>query len=158
MENYDIILKEIEQQEKDLQFSEFTHETALEIGNILIELAKKDNLAVTFDITRNGHQLFHYACEGTSPDYDRWIKGKIKVVTLVNKSSHYVEILLKKLGQSIDEAYHLDTREYFPDGGCFPIRIKNVGLVGTITVSGLTSKEDHRLAVRAIEEYLNRHK
>ena len=158
MDNYDILLKEIEQQEKDLQFCEFTSETALEIGNILIELAKKDNLAVTFDITRNGHQLFHYAREGTSPDYDRWIKGKIKVVTLLNKSSHYVEIMLKKLGQSIDEVYHLDTREYFPDGGCFPIRIKNVGLVGTITVSGLTSKEDHGLAVKAIEEYLNRHK
>lgn len=158
MENYDILLKEIEQQEKDLQFTEFTSETALEIGNILIELAKKNNSAVTFDITRNSHQLFHYACAGTSPDYDRWIKGKIKVVTLLNKSSHYVEIMLKKLGQTIDEVYHLDTREYFPDGGCFPIRIKNVGLVGTITVSGLTSKEDHGLAVKAIEKYLSRHK
>ena len=32
------------------------------------------------DIRRHGHQLFHAALPGTTPDNDRWIERKIRVV------------------------------------------------------------------------------
>ena len=43
-------------------------------------------------------------------------------------------------------------------GGAFPITIKNVGVVGTITISGLLDNEDHDLVVWGIEDYLKKQK
>ncbi|MET8912572.1 heme-binding protein, partial [Micromonospora sp. NPDC004551] len=40
-------------------------------------------------------------------------------------------------------------------GGCFPIILKGTGPVGTVTVSGLPQLDDHRLAVEALELFLN---
>ena len=39
-------------------------------------------------------------------------------------------------------------------GGAFPIRVRGVGLVGTVTVSGLPQLEDHRLVVTTLERFL----
>jgi uncharacterized protein (UPF0303 family) len=41
-----------------------------------------------------------------------------------------------------------------PHGGAFPIIIRGVGVVGTITVSGLPQAEDHAFVVRMIAEHL----
>lgn len=154
MENYDEILKTLSEQERTLQFNEFTSETALKIGLGLIERAKKENKVVTIDINRNGHQLFHYAFEGTSPDNDQWIIRKNRVVNRFNKSSFHVGKLLLKSGKNIEDRYFVSQSEYTAFGGAFPIIIKNVGVVGTITISGLSQEEDHEMVVDAIKEYL----
>jgi uncharacterized protein (UPF0303 family) len=154
MNELEQLIQELEKQEKELQFSEFTSVTALEIGLRLIEKAKNENKAVTIDIYCNGQQLFHYAFEGTSPDNDQWIIRKNKVVNRFHKSSLYVGTRLLQSGKSIEEKYLLSSLEYAPHGGAFPIRINNVGVVGTITVSGLPQKEDHALVVAVIGDYL----
>jgi uncharacterized protein (UPF0303 family) len=98
MPTIDEMILEVENQEKKLQFNEFTSETALEIGLSLIERAKKDKLVITIDIMRCGHQLFHYAFKGTAPDNDEWIKGKNKVVSRFNSSSYLLRLMLIKDG------------------------------------------------------------
>lgn len=152
----DDFIREMEQQEKDLQFSEFTNNTALELGLKLVEKAKTEDLgAVTIDITRNGHQLFHYAFNGTSPDNDQWIIRKNRVVNRFNTSSLLAAAKLRKSGKTVEEAWHVSSFDFAANGGGFPIRIKNVGVAGTITVSGLAEEEDHAMVVGAIKEYLN---
>jgi len=154
MNGYDELIKELEMQEKELQFTEFTSETALKIGLSLIEKAKQDNKMITIDITRNGQQLFHYSFEGTSADNDQWVIRKNRVVYRFNKSSLHVGTLLLNLGKTMEENYLISSSEYAAHGGSFPIIIKNVGVVGTITVSGLAQKEDHDMVVEAIRTHL----
>ncbi len=156
MENFDGLLLQLLEEEKSLQFTEFSNQTALQIGLILVDLAKARGLSVAIDITRNGHQLFHYAFAGTSPDNDRWIKGKTKIANMVGHSSYYCEMFFKNRGTTVEPDFHLSHLEYLPYGGSFPIIIANTGMIGTITVSGLPSEDDHKLVVEAIKKYLGK--
>ncbi len=154
MENYQELLRALLRQEEVLQFSAFTNEMAFEIGNRLVEAARGSQKAITVDICRNGQQLFHCALTGTSADNDEWIKRKNRVVNRFGHSSFYMGTLYKSKNTTIQDSALLDPREFAPHGGAFPIIIKNVGVVGTITVSGLPQQEDHQLVVQVLADYL----
>lgn len=155
MEDYDQLLSELKRQEDELQFGEFTNDTALALGLRFVEAARKDNKAVTIDISRNGQQLFHYAFTGTSADNDAWVKRKNNVVNRFGHSSYYMGTHHRARGTTFEEKSLLDPAEYAAHGGAFPIIIKNVGVVGTVTVSGLPQVEDHEMVVRVLREFLN---
>ncbi len=46
--------------------------------------------------------------------------------------------------------------DYIEDGGSFPLTVAGVGVVGSVTISGLTDREDHELAVEALCAALGR--
>ena len=150
----DDILKQLLQEEQELQFTQFNEEDAWKLGSQLVELARNRNLPVTIDITRGVHQLFHASRPGTSADNDEWVKRKVRLVYRFGHSSFYMGQILKSKGKRIEEAYLIPESEYAAHGGCFPVIVKGTGLVGTITVSGLPQEEDHKLVVDAIREYL----
>ena len=150
----DDILKQLLQEEQDLQFTRFNEEVAWELGSQLVEMARNRNLSVTIDITRGTHQLFHAALRGTSPDNDEWVKRKVRLVYRFGHSSFYIGQLLKSKGKTIEQSYLVSESEYAPHGGCFPVIVKGTGIVGTVTVSGLPQEEDHKLVVEALRNYL----
>ncbi len=98
--------------------------------------------------------MFHCALTGTSADNDEWIKRKNRVVNRFGHSSFYMGNLYKSKNTTIQDSALLDPREFAPHGGAFPVIVKNVGVVGTITVSGLPQQEDHQLVVQVLAEYL----
>ena len=150
------LLKELLNQEKELQFETFSMETAHLIGLSIMNTGKTANLPITIDITRHGQQLFHVALEGSSHDNDCWIKRKSNLVNRVSHSSYYMSILLSIKGKTIEESLLLKESDYAPHGGSFPIIIKDTGVIGTITVSGLASADDHKLVVDAIRDFLSK--
>jgi uncharacterized protein (UPF0303 family) len=156
-EDFDKILKELEDQEKALQFTKFTNETALELGMQIVNKAIKEHLAITIDISRNHHQLFHYACEGTSLDFDEWIVKKSNFVYRCNISSFHVGTIIRQRNSTIEKEYLVSSLDYSGNGGAFPITIKDVGVVGALTISGLPQAMDHQTAVDSIKEYLATH-
>lgn len=147
-------LEHLLQQEQELQFNNFNEVTAWQIGNLLVEHAMSQHYPITIDITRGEHQLFHASLHGSSADNDEWIKRKVRVVYRFEHSSFYMGQLLKSKGKSIEEAYLIPEHLYGPHGGSFPIILRDSGVIGAITVSGLTQEEDHRLVVDAIRNYL----
>lgn len=155
MKDYNQILNELDEQEKNLQFESFTHEDAATLGLIVYEMAKTENLAITIDIMKAGQQVFHLAMPNTSPDNDEWIKRKVKLVNRVQKSSYKISTQLRANNQSLEEMLELSHFEYAAHGGCVPIVVKNVGMVGTLTVSGLEQSQDHAVAIRAMERFLS---
>jgi len=152
------ILRQLLQEEDELQFKRFNEETAWQIGSQLVEQARNENLPVTIDITKGEHQLFHASLPGTSADNDEWIKRKVRLVYRFGHSSFYMGQLLKSKGKRIEEAYLISESDYAPHGGCFPVIIRETGIVGTITVSGLAQEDDHKLVVQALRKYLAKEK
>ncbi|HWT26740.1 MAG TPA: heme-degrading domain-containing protein [Mobilitalea sp.] len=156
MVNYDEIIKEVEQQENELQFNEFTNATALNIGLSLVDRAKKENKSITIEINRNGHQLFHYSCEGTSPDNDQWVARKCNVVRRFNHSSHYMWAKVSQAGTTLEDRFKVSSAEFASSGGAFPVIVKNVGVIGAIAVSGMAQEVDHQWVVDAIRAYIGK--
>lgn len=154
MENYAELLKTLEQQEQELQFTSFSNDMALALGLRLVELARQQGKAVTVNIARNGQVLFHHAMPGTSNDQADWIRRKNNVVARFGHSSFHVGTEYKNRGAVFEDVKYFDGKDYAAHGGAFPIIIRDVGIVGTVTVSGLPQAEDHALAVEAIRSFL----
>jgi uncharacterized protein (UPF0303 family) len=143
---FDIIAR----QEALLQFTEFTADTALAIGMKLIERAKKAGTPVAISIVRNGFTLFQHAMEGTTPDNELWIAGKNY---LVNRFHHASLYMAKRIRAGMTRQD--DKIGIYVAGGAFPIIVRNVGVVGTITVSGLHEDDDHGWTVDILKDMLN---
>lgn len=143
------------QEESELQFSGFSNDTALALGLKLVERAKAGPHSVTVDICRNGQQLFHCALAGTSVDNDAWIRRKNNVVNRYGHSSLYVGTMFRAQGKTFEESSRLDPDQYAAHGGAFPVIVRGVGVVGTVTVSGLPQIEDHAMVVGALRDFLN---
>jgi uncharacterized protein (UPF0303 family) len=155
MEPLHVLLEKLKKEEELIQFDQFTNRTAYEVGTAIVEEAYARGLPLTIDICRGEQQLFHHALPGTSKDNDEWIKRKNRVVHRFLHSSYYMGVYYKMHNTNIQETSMLDPAEYATHGGAFPIIIRNVGVVGTITVSGLPQKEDHEFLVSALKRILN---
>jgi uncharacterized protein (UPF0303 family) len=158
MNDNQTLLQELLRQEEDIQFNNFTNEVALEVGLALLQAARTQSKSVAIDIHRNGLQLFHFAMSGTSIDNGEWIRRKNNVVQRFGHSSYFVGRTLHAAGLTMEEKYLLSSQEYAAHGGAFPLIIRGVGVVGTVTVSGLPQEEDHALVVAVLKQFVQREK
>jgi uncharacterized protein (UPF0303 family) len=149
------LIAALEQQERQLIFSRFDNADAWRLGCLLVELGTQRDLPVAVDIRRGAQQLFHAALPGSSADNDAWIERKVRVVDRFGCSSYLVGRRLAARGRSLDAAAGVDPARYAAHGGAFPVRVRDVGVVGTVTVSGLPQADDHALAVEAIRGHLD---
>ena len=152
----DELLQQLAAEQDRLSFARFDFADAWAIGSDLVASARQQRLAITIDITVSGQQLFHAALPGTSPDNDRWVARKNRVVGRFFRSSYYIAKLLEAKGKSIEEVYGLPSADYAASGGALPIVLHGCGVIGTITVSGLPHQDDHRMVAEAIVRHLER--
>jgi uncharacterized protein (UPF0303 family) len=148
------LIGQLEAQEERLVFDRFDNTDAWQLGTAMVTEATERGLPITIDIRRNGHQLFHAALPGTTPENDSWIDRKVNVVNRFAASSYLVGRRLAAAGDELDESLGVRPRLFAAHGGAFPIRIRDVGVVGTITVSGLPQADDHAFVTELIATYL----
>ncbi|GKS14971.1 UPF0303 protein [Paenibacillus chitinolyticus] len=156
LESFDQKLEIVKQEEETLQYTSFTNEDALELGLKIIDLAKEAGQSIAVDITNHGVQVFHYMMTGTTQINYEWLERKRRVVSLSNHSSYYLEVEGASTGITYSDRNLLDASVYAAYGGGFPIVVKGSGIIGIVTVSGLTSQEDHDLIVKALRSILNK--
>jgi uncharacterized protein (UPF0303 family) len=149
-------LDELTVQESTLVFDRFDEDTAWELGRALREAARAAGHPVAISIRRNGQRLFHAALPGATADNDGWLERKSAVVDRYGHSSLYVGEEFRAAGKTFEESSRLDPGGYAAHGGAFPVIVRDVGCVGTIAVSGLPQREDHRLVVETLEAFLER--
>ena len=145
----------LEEQERRLVFDRFDNTDAWRLGCRLVELATERSLPVAVDIRRGVQQLFHAALPGSTADNDAWIVRKVRVVERFGASSFLVGRRLAGAGRELDAAAGVDPALFAAHGGAFPVRVRDVGVVGVVTVSGLPQADDHALVVEAISAHLS---
>ncbi|TBN56591.1 heme-degrading domain-containing protein [Glaciihabitans arcticus] len=148
------LIARIEEQQERLQFITFTHDDAWRLGSLIVGLGQERSLGITIDITKGDQQVFHAAMPGTTADNDDWIARKIRTVRRYAASSFLVGRRHVLAGTNFNEVTGLPLSLYAAHGGSFPIVIRDAGLVGTVTVSGLPQADDHALVVEALETFL----
>lgn len=149
------VIAEIEGQEDSLVFTRFDNDDAWRLGCLLVDMARERDLGVAIDIRRGTQQLFHAALPGTTADNDDWVQRKARVVERFAASSYLVGLRSAASGSPFAARREdLPVGLYAAHGGSFPIRVRDVGVVGAVTVSGLPQAADHALVVEALRTFL----
>lgn len=139
--------------EMRLTLPHFSESTALKLGLIVLRLAQSEALSVAVDIRTPDRLLFRAALPGTAPLNDRWLDRKAATAFAFGMSSLRVRHVLREKGESL--ALHgCGDAGYAAQGGAHPIRVRGVGIVGMVTVSGLAEAEDHALAELGLKTLL----
>lgn len=154
MSNLEERIKRYEKEESELQFEHFSNEDAWQLGQMLVEKAKKRGVTPAFEITVNGFTVFRYAFVHTNRHNEMWLRRKRNTVDTVHKSSLHVGALLEKSGESIGDDWYLPPQDYAYLGGGFPLILKNTGVIGSVCCSGLPHEQDHQIVVDVIAKYL----
>jgi uncharacterized protein (UPF0303 family) len=150
------LIASLEAQEAALVFTRFDNADAWRLGSAMAAAATTRDLPVTIDIRRGGQQLFHAALAGTTAENDSWIDRKVRVVNRFAASSYLVGRRLAARGAALDEALGVEPRLFAAHGGAFPVRVRDVGVVGTVAVSGLPQADDHAFVTEMIGAFLAR--
>ena len=131
-----------------MDFNEFLHAQALEMGLEAVRLVKERQWRrIGVRIILHDVLVFQYLMDGKNED--NYLQGKFNVV--------------KETGLSSDEVYNrraefehlLDKVEYCVSGGAVPIIVKGE-LYGVIAISGMTQEKDHELAMEVLKNAFDR--
>jgi uncharacterized protein (UPF0303 family) len=147
-------VRRIIEQEKALVLPEFSEAIAFKLGAAIRDNAIAAGLGITAEIRTGERPLFYMALPGTTADNANWMRRKANVVHRMSKSSYRVVLEHKGPDDFFGVRRGLDNMDFVLAGGGFPIWVRNAGMIGSICVSGLHERDDHRLVVEALCDHL----
>lgn len=134
------------QDEKEVVFTEFTHELGYQIAQRIIEKVQERKLKpVGVRILLDDLVIFQYLMDGKNES--NWLKRKEKTVLESGHSSLHVFFHQDEYNEWIDD------EQYAVCGGGFPLIIDGK-VRGAICVSGLKHDEDHELLTETVSEFI----
>ena len=129
--------------ETRFMFESFDHAAAWQLGTQMVERALSESLPVIIDIRRPGLVLFRSALAGTTAENEVWLDRKANTVFRYETSTALLAARFAAQGIDPWSTEWFDTATFAAAGGSFPVRVRGAGVVAAVTVSGLTSDEDH---------------
>ncbi len=143
-------LERLALQEQRLQFDAFDQATAWMLGTHIKAQCEAAGVALAIEIRLGKETVFYYAMPGTGPTNADWARRKRNAVELLHTSSYAIGLKLEQDKSSLEAKQGLPLRDFTAHGGSFPIRVRGVGVVGVVTVSGIPQREDHGMVVKAL--------
>lgn len=147
------LMVELEEQEAALVLQRFDLADAWTLGRLITEAALQARHSVLIDIRRPNLVLFRAALPGVTPDQQAWTERKATTVLRMEASSALVAARMTAYGIDPAAIGWLD-HDHALAGGSFPVRVHGVGVVAAVTVSGLSSEDDHELVANGLHELL----
>nr|WP_315184017.1 heme-degrading domain-containing protein [uncultured Albidiferax sp.] len=146
------------QQEDTLVLPAFDETTAYTVGTALRAAALERQAPVVIDIRSGTRQLYFTALPGSHPDNADWARRKANLALRCHAASLRVKLQLEAEERSAWPDAALNTADYAAHGGGFPVRVRvrvrGVGVVAAIGVSGLPSRDDHAIIVATLAAHL----
>ncbi len=143
-------------EEQVLVLPHCTLKDAVEIGEIAIDIARRESLAISVEVRLGEWTVFHTALPGALPEQTSWINRKARVVAATGHSTLLERVRAEEEGVDWYEVHALPEETHAIHGGGLPLNVTGVGLTGILLISGLPQIEDHLLGVRIITEFLAR--
>lgn len=144
-------IRAIEKQRDEIAFISFSNAQACELGWKMYEAARTEGKSIVISITKNRQQIFYAALDGTSKNNDDWIKRKENTAYYFGKSSYEMALYMKLKKDTLWNRYGIEKKDYAQAGGSVPVVMKDAGMIGTVTVSGMTEEEDHEFVIKALK-------
>ncbi len=144
----------IAEQEERLVFDSFDEARGFEIGSLIRKRGLAENMAIVIEIRFWDRLLFYAALPGSTSSNAEWVRRKLNVVKMFHKSTYRMVLEEQRPDRTFKPGTGLSPADFVLAGGGFPIRIKGVGVVGGIGVSGMPEREDHTVIVEALCEHL----
>jgi len=140
----------VAQQEAELSFERFDEDAAFELGRVVRETAKAlGRGGIVTGVYLWDRTLFFGATAGSADFHRGWVERKVKLVRLMQKSSYRV-VLERGEQPRVLTGWALEAGDYAIAGGAFPIKVRNVGIIGAAATSGLPERDDHEVSRGAI--------
>ena len=146
-------IETIIEQERLIVFKSFSEADAFAIGAHLKARADAGGLPIVIDIALWDRRLFYFARPGTTADNEDWVRRKFNLVRRLHKSSYRIGREMAQNGKTMAER-NLSEADHAAHGGSFPIRLANAGVIGAVTVSGLSQRDDHNIVVSVLADHL----
>lgn len=140
--------EELESELSSLSLGTWGEDVALELGHILVSLARERDLPVVIDIRDGNRCFFHAGLPGSAAQNDNWARRKSNLALYTGKASLLVTQAFAAKGRTLEDE-GLSPTDYATSGGAVPIKL-GATMVAVATVSGLPAVEDHRLVVEAL--------
>lgn len=139
----------------DVIFDRFDQSDAYALGVYMHDEAIKRKYPIVIDIRRGDTPMFSVMLPGAGELNFDWARRK-RNLTLLTGVSSWIHSENLASGDDVMTSMGLDPRDYTPHGGCVPIHVNGVGMVATVTISGLPQKDDHDFAVACLMDYRDR--
>ncbi|MEO6299643.1 MAG: heme-binding protein [Paracoccaceae bacterium] len=146
-------IQSLEAEAARLILPRFDEATALQLGLILLDLAKDH--PVVINIRNANRTFFHAALPGSQANNDNWARRKGNTALMIGTASMHATLRYRDRHRTL-ATDGLPDADYALSGGAVPIRVLGTGMVAVATISGLPEAEDHALVVRGIELLVQR--
>ena len=134
--------------------NQLSNDDAIDLGLLTLKFARERELPVAFEVHRSGRILFRAALIGSTPDNERWLAGKARLVANFHHSTLYERVRHEENGSDFYTATGLSSEEFAAHGGGIPLTIRGTGVIGALIVSGLPQVDDHTFAIEMVSRYL----
>ena len=143
-------------QEDELALDHFDLGDAIGLGETALALARESGHPVLIEVRHGERIAFRAALPGTTADNDDWLERKRRVVRRFEHSTMAIRVRYEEQGTDFNTATALVETEYAAHGGGWPVRVRGVGVVGFLGISGLPQVQDHELIVATLRAFIAR--
>lgn len=144
----------LRRQEEILRVEKMTADDCLELGMIMIRLAKEKYCqGAAVRVITNGQNTFSFLMEGTTTNNEWWMNKKLNTCRMTGVSSILSLVEVAECLRPMEPEFEIENN-FALCGGCFPLKNAAGRLLGYALCSGLKHQDDHQLIADALAEYL----
>ena len=148
------LIAAIARQEQSLVFDQFDEDIGVAVGSALHARAKALGAPVVIEIKSGTRRFYFAALPGSTAENEDWARRKGNVVRHCHMSSLRVGLTQSAQGRTQWPDGGLPYEDFVTHGGGFPVTVKAAGVVASIALSGLPSRQAHELITTTLAAYL----